>query len=84
MVNRNIISVDATPTYEGTLQTLGNILVDEEFVPEEFFISDEELPLVLPLVDDYGRSKDGKSPLEKATDWVNVKYNGVFYIKNCF
>ena len=44
MVNRNIISVDATPTYEGTLQTLGNILVDEKFVPEEFFISDEELP----------------------------------------
>ena len=44
MVNRNIISVDATPTYEGTLQTLGNILVDEEFVPEEFFISDKELP----------------------------------------
>ena len=44
MVNRNIISVDATPTYEGTLQTLGNILVDEEFVPEEFFISDKDLP----------------------------------------
>ena len=44
MVNRNIISVDAIPTYEGTLQTLGNILVDEEFVPEEFFISDEDLP----------------------------------------
>lgn len=44
MINRNIISVDAIPTYEGTLQTLGNILVDEEFVPEEFFISDEELP----------------------------------------
>ncbi len=44
MVNRNIISVDAITTYEGTTQTLGNILVDEEFVPEEFFISDEELP----------------------------------------
>ena len=44
MINRNIISVDAIPTYEGTLQTLGNILVDEEFVPEEFFISDKELP----------------------------------------
>lgn len=44
MVNRNIISVDATPTYEGTLQTLGNILVEEEFVPEEFFISDKDLP----------------------------------------
>ena len=49
------------------------IFVNDEIIP----LSDEELPLVLPLVDDYGRSKDGKSPLEKATDWVNVKYNGL-------
>ena len=48
------------------------IFVDDEIIP----LSDEELPLVLPNVDDYGRSKDGKSPLEKATSWVNVKYNG--------
>ena len=48
------------------------VFVNDEIIP----ISDEELPLVLPNVDDYGRSKDGKSPLEKATDWVNVKYNG--------
>ena len=47
------------------------IFVNDEIVP----LSDEELPLVLPLVDDYGRSKDGKSPLEKATSWVNVTYN---------
>lgn len=44
MIDRNIISVDSTFVYEGTSQTLGDILVDEEFVPEEFFISDEELP----------------------------------------
>ena len=49
------------------------IFVNDEIIP----ISDEELPLVLPNVDDYGRSKDGKSPLEKATEWVNVKYNGL-------
>ena len=49
------------------------IYVGDEIVP----LSDEELPLVLPLVDDYGRSKDGSSPLEKALDWVNVEYNGV-------
>jgi DNA (cytosine-5)-methyltransferase 1 len=36
--------VDSTFVYEGTSQTLGDILVDEEFVPEDFFISDEELP----------------------------------------
>ncbi len=46
------------------------IFVGDEIVP----LSDDELPLILPLVDDYGRSKDGKSPLEKATSWVNVTY----------
>ena len=49
------------------------VFVGDEIIP----ISDEELPLVLPNVDDYGRSKDGKSPLEKATSWVNTTYNGV-------
>ena len=44
MIDRKILSVDSTSVYEGTSQTLGNILVDEEFVPEEFFISDKELP----------------------------------------
>ena len=49
------------------------VFVGDEIIP----ISDDELPLVLPNVDDYGRSKDGKSPLEKATSWVNTTYNGV-------
>ena len=44
MKNRHVYSVDAEPVYEGTIQTLGNNLVDEDFVPEEFFISDEDLP----------------------------------------
>ena len=44
MIDRKILSVDSTFVYEGTSQTLGDILVDEVFVPEEFFISDEELP----------------------------------------
>lgn len=44
MIDRKILSVDSTFVYEGTSQTLGDILVDEKFVPEEFFISDEELP----------------------------------------
>jgi len=43
MINRNILSVDSSAVYEGPIQTLGDILVDEEFVPEEFYISDEEL-----------------------------------------
>ncbi len=44
MKNRHVYSVDANPVYEGTIQTLGNILVEEDFVPEEFFISDDDLP----------------------------------------
>lgn len=44
MIDRHIYSVDADPRYEGPCQLLGDIIVDEEFVPEEFFISDKELP----------------------------------------
>lgn len=40
-------------------------------------LSDEELPLLLPEVDDYSPSKTGASPLDKAEDWVNVEINGV-------
>lgn len=44
MQNRIVYSVDANPVYDGTRMTLGGILIDESFVPEEFFISEEELP----------------------------------------
>ena len=44
MIDRHVYSVDADPRYEGTRQLLGDIIVDDEFVPEEFFITDEELP----------------------------------------
>ena len=44
MIDRHVYSVDASPTYDGTFQTLGANLVKEEFVPEEFFISEDELP----------------------------------------
>ena len=44
MVDRKVYSVDAVPVYDGPCQTLGGNLVDEELVPEEFFISETELP----------------------------------------
>ena len=44
MMNRHVYSVDAEAVYNGTRQTLGGNLVDEDFIPEEFFISDKELP----------------------------------------
>ena len=44
MIDRHVYSVDANPVYDGPIQTLGDNLVDEDYVPEEFFISEEELP----------------------------------------
>lgn len=44
MVNRQVFSVDASPIYTGTNQNLGDILVNENFVPEDFFISEKDLP----------------------------------------
>lgn len=35
-----------------------------------------ELPLILPELEDYSPSKTGTSPLEKATDWVNITMGG--------
>mgnify|MGYP000230714125 CR=1 FL=1 len=39
-------------------------------------LDDKDLPLILPSLEDYAPSKSGASPLEKATDWVNVEVNG--------
>lgn len=44
MMDRHVYSVDADPVYDGPRQTLGGNLVDENFVPEDFFISEEDLP----------------------------------------
>ncbi len=38
-------------------------------------LTDEELPLVLPELEDY-KGKNGKAPLENAQDWVNVTVDG--------
>ena len=38
-------------------------------------LADEDLPLVLPELEDYGPSKTG-APLDKATEWVNIEYDG--------
>ena len=39
-------------------------------------LGDKDLPLILPELEDYSPSKTGASPLDKATDWVNVTING--------
>ena len=44
---------------------------------DKIALSDENLPLILPALEDYSPSKTGASPLDKATDWVNVEVNGI-------
>ena len=39
-------------------------------------LDDDELPLVLPELDDYKPKVNGTAPLENAKDWVNVTYHG--------
>ena len=42
---------------------------------KDIVLSDDELPLILPELEDY-KGKNGKAPLENATDWVNVTIDG--------
>lgn len=44
MREREVWTVDAQSIYDGPYFTLGGVVVDEELVPEEFYISEEDLP----------------------------------------
>ena len=43
---------------------------------ETVFLPDEELPLILPELEDY-KGKNGKAPLENATEWKQYDKNGI-------
>ena len=43
---------------------------------EIHFLSDDELPLVLPELEDY-KGKNGKAPLENAVEWKQYDHNGI-------
>ena len=43
---------------------------------EIYFLPDEELPLILPPLDDY-KGKNGKAPLENAVEWKQYNKNGI-------
>ena len=43
---------------------------------KDIVLKDEQLPLILPPLKDY-KSKNGKAPLENATDWINVEVDGI-------
>ena len=42
----------------------------------DILVGIDELPVVLPELEDY-KGKNGRPPLENATDWVNVEVDGV-------
>ena len=39
-------------------------------------LPDDQLPLIVPELEDYSPSKSGASPLDKATSWVNTTLDG--------
>ncbi len=41
-----------------------------------YFLPDEELPLILPELEDY-KGRNGKAPLENATEWKKYDKNGI-------
>ena len=43
---------------------------------KDVVLSDEELPLILPELEDY-KGKNGKAPLENAKEWINVSVDGI-------
>ena len=43
---------------------------------KDYLLEDDELPLILPVLDDY-QGHNGKAPLENATDWKNYDKNGI-------
>ena len=43
---------------------------------KDVVLSDEELPLILPVLNDY-KPEGNTSPLEKAHNWVEVEVNGI-------
>jgi DNA (cytosine-5)-methyltransferase 1 len=45
VVDRKVITGKITPVYSGKISTLGDILIDEKDVPEEFFIPKDKLPM---------------------------------------
>lgn len=44
MSGRKVYSLDTTPIYNGHYISLGEVLVDDESIPDSFYISEEDLP----------------------------------------
>jgi DNA (cytosine-5)-methyltransferase 1 len=43
IINRKVLTTKTISQYNGSVQTLGNVVVNEELVPDDFFIDDKDL-----------------------------------------
>lgn len=43
MRNRHVFAIDTIAVYDGTRQTLGDNLIEESMIPDDFFIADEDI-----------------------------------------
>lgn len=68
MANRQVWSTDVIPFYDGPCLTLGQIILPDCDVPEEFFISEEEKPKWVYL-------KGSKSEKRKSKDGFEYNYS---------
>lgn len=67
MVNRVVYTMQSTPSYDGSFVTLGDILVPETEVPNEFFICDTE-------VEKWQYAKGGKTE-KRVNKTTGYEYN---------
>jgi DNA (cytosine-5)-methyltransferase 1 len=49
VIDRKVVTGIVNPRYDGPQATLGDIIIDEKDVPQEFFISEEKLPMWIYL-----------------------------------
>lgn len=68
MDNRNVWTTNVSPVYDGPSVTLGELLVPENMVPEDFFISNEDLKKWVYL-------KGGKSEKRKSKSGYEYNYS---------
>lgn len=67
MIDRNVSTVQSVPDYSGSFVTLGDILVPDDEVPDEFYISDED-------VKKWQYAKGGKSE-KRVNKTTGFEYN---------
>jgi DNA (cytosine-5)-methyltransferase 1 len=68
LVGRNVFTLKTLPAYDGPRQYLGDVLQPEHAVPEEFYVSEKDLPKWRYL-------KGAKSELRKKPNGVEYSYD---------